>query len=174
MVEGGQSASVRTSRRVILLPHVIIIGMLGIKAGEHLPVGTPPSSRMALLIACIVMSILGAVGSVVLTALSVVTLGPSVQFGLHIVMFLANLGQSTVAGINLCKLTTTLKVAQQIIVRPTGTSPGAQAPFCSQAGQPVYVVLAPSAGPTAPIYTQQQETDVGPLPIKQNNVTQKV
>ncbi|XP_055349835.1 uncharacterized protein LOC129596545 [Paramacrobiotus metropolitanus] len=151
----------------------VIIGMLGIKAGERLPVGTPPSSRMALLIASIdiVMSILGAVGSVVLIALSVVTLGPSVQFGLHIVMFLANLGQSTVAGINLCKLTTTLKGPQQIIVRPSSTCPGVQALFCGQDGQPVYVVLTPSAGPTAPT---QQESNVGPPLIKQNNVNQKV
>ncbi|XP_055345691.1 uncharacterized protein LOC129593418 [Paramacrobiotus metropolitanus] len=152
----------------------VITGILGIKGGARLPADTPPSSRRALLIACAVMSILGAIGSVVLIILSVVDLGLCVQFGLHILMFQANVGQAVVAVINLCKMpkrAKTLKVAQIVFPSP-GTYPGAQALICDPDGQPVYFLPTQSTGPTAPPQ-QQQGTDVGQPLIKQNNVYQK-
>ncbi|XP_055350068.1 uncharacterized protein LOC129596739 [Paramacrobiotus metropolitanus] len=147
-----------------------ITGILGIKAGQRLPPGAPPSSRRRLLVSCAVMSILGAMGGGPLIAGSVINLGPSVQFGLHIVMFVANVGQAIAAGINLCKMRPkTLKMAQ-IVFPPPGAYPGAQALVCDHDGQPMYFVPTQPTGPTAP--PQQQGTDVGQPLIKQNNIYQ--
>ncbi|XP_055351375.1 uncharacterized protein LOC129597733 [Paramacrobiotus metropolitanus] len=136
----------------------IITGILGIVGGARLPTDTAPASRRALLIACTVMSILGAMTSVVLIALSGTFLGLCVQFGLHILMFLANVGQTVAAGINLCKMPKTLKVAQ-IVFPPPGVYPGAQALVCNQAGQPMYFVPTQPAGPTAPPQSRESTWD---------------
>ncbi|XP_055350794.1 uncharacterized protein LOC129597329 [Paramacrobiotus metropolitanus] len=145
----------------------VLTGIVGIKAGDRLPADTPTCSRRRILIVCAVMSILGTAGGAPLIALSLINLGPCVQFGLHMLMVVANLGQAIAAGINLCKMPKALEVVQIVFPAP-GTYPGAQALVCNQEGQPMYFV------PTGQKALPQNAIDAGQPLIKQNNVYQNV